>query len=316
MASDRPPVALIAGPTASGKSGLAVALAQKLKADGRDAVIINADASQVYRDLAILSARPDAEEMAGIDHRLFGYRDGAEPFSAADWADDARAEIMAAHKRNATPILVGGTGMYLRTLLDGIAPVPDIAPDIRQQVRDLTTEDAWAALQKEDSVAASELHPNDTSRIQRALEVIRQTGRSITQWRQQKSGGIGDEITLAPLILLPPRDWLYARCDQRFIDMLDQGAISEVEALLARNLPDTLPVMRAIGVPQITVWLAGEIDRDTMIANVQMETRRYAKRQYTWFGNQSDSDWPRHEDIINIENRDNLVIKLYNNLLT
>ncbi|WOE74304.1 tRNA (adenosine(37)-N6)-dimethylallyltransferase MiaA [Alterisphingorhabdus coralli] len=316
LASDKPPVALIAGPTASGKSGMAVALAQRLKNDGRDAVVINADASQVYRDLAVLSARPDADEMAGIEHRLFGYRDGAEPFSAADWAADARAEIAATHQADTIPILVGGTGMYLRTLLDGIAPVPDIAADVRKEVRDLTTEQAWAALEIEDSVAARELHPNDTSRIQRALEVARQTGRSITDWRKEKAGGISDNISLVPLILLPPRDWLYARCDQRFIAMLDQGAIAEVEALVARELPDTLPVMRAIGVPQIAAWLAGEIDHESMIANGQMETRRYAKRQYTWFSNQSDSAWPRHEGTINVENRDKLVTKLYDMLLT
>ncbi|MEO1045300.1 MAG: tRNA (adenosine(37)-N6)-dimethylallyltransferase MiaA [Pseudomonadota bacterium] len=312
----KPAVALIAGPTASGKSGLAVTLAQRLESTGQRAMVINADASQVYRDLAILSARPDAQEMAGIDHRLFGYRDGAEPFSAADWAADARSAIASAHNSGIIPILVGGTGLYLRTLLYGIAPIPDIDPDIRGDVRALSTPAAWAALEHEDPAAAANLHPNDTSRIQRALEVIRSSGRSIQYWRRQKSGGIGADIALAPLILLPPRDWLYARCDQRFIAMLDHGAVDEVRALVARNLADDLPVMRAIGVPQIRAFVAADIDRDTMVEQGQMETRRYAKRQYTWFGNQPDSDWQRCRDTINNENADDLVIKLYDKMLT
>lgn len=307
---------LIAGPTASGKSGLAVTLAQRLNKAGKEAVIINADASQVYHDLAIISARPNAEEMGGIEHKLFGYRDGAAPFSAANWAEDARADIIAATQRGAIPILVGGTGMYLRTLLEGIAPVPRIDATIRDAVRMLATDAAYAALESEDPAAAGELHPNDSSRIQRALEVIRSTGRSITRWRQKKTGGIGDSITLSPLILLPPRDWLYQRCDTRFSRMLDQGAIEEVEALLQRGLADDLPVMRAIGVPQIARYLRGENDRETMVADGQMETRRYAKRQYTWFSNQPPEAWARHKEAINTQNANELVIKLYNNILT
>lgn len=288
----------------------------RLEKAGRRAVIINADASQVYRDLTVLSARPEAMEMAGIDHRLYGYRDGTEPFSAADWAADARFAITDAHRQNAIPILVGGTGMYLRTLFDGIAPIPDIDAKIRQQVRALSTADAYESLVQEDPVAANELHRNDSNRTQRALEVIRSSNRSITVWREEKVGGISTQIALAPLILLPPRDWLYGRCNVRFEQMINNGAITEVEQLLARGLGDNLPVMRAIGIAQIRKWLAGEITRKAMIADGQMETRRYAKRQYTWFGNQSDQSWHRFEGIINIANTDKLVTKLYNSLLT
>ena len=286
----RPPVALIAGPTASGKSALAVCLAQI--ADG---VVINADASQVYADLAILSARPSQEEMGGVPHRLFGHIDGAEACSAARWAAEARAEIDAAHEAGKLPVLVGGTGLYIRTLLDGIAPVPDIDADIRAAVRAMPVAQAHEALRIEDPEAAARLAPADTTRVARALEVVRSTGKPLKIWQQHKQGGIADRISLSPMILLPPRDWLIERCDRRFELMIDQGAVAEVEALLPRNLNPDLPVMRAIGVPEIAAWLKGDIDRDMMMARGQLATRQYAKRQYTWFSNQPPQDWHREK---------------------
>ncbi|WP_454289769.1 tRNA (adenosine(37)-N6)-dimethylallyltransferase MiaA [Sphingobium scionense] len=301
----RPPVALIAGPTASGKSALAVRLAQI--ADG---VVINADASQVYADLAILSARPSQEEMGGAPHRLFGHIDGAEACSAARWAAEARAEIDAAHAAGKLPVLVGGTGLYIRTLLDGIAPVPDIDADIRAAVRDMPVAQAHEALRVEDPEAAARLAPADTTRVARALEVVRSTGKPLKQWQQHKQGGIADRINLSPMILLPPRDWLIERCDRRFELMIDQGAVAEVEALLPRNLNPDLPVMRAIGVPEIAAWLKGDIDRDTMMARGQLATRQYAKRQYTWFSNQPPQDWHRENRPINAEIASELAIKL------
>ena len=163
-------VALIAGPTASGKSALAVALAQRLEAAGRRAVVLNADSAQVYADLAVLSARPSLDEMGGIEHRLFGAWDGATPCSAADWAAAAKREIAALHAEGAVPVLVGGTGLYVRTLLEGIAPVPEIDPDVRAAVRTLPVGEAYAALQAEDPERASRLAPADSQRIARALE--------------------------------------------------------------------------------------------------------------------------------------------------
>lgn len=308
--STRPRLALIAGPTASGKSALALALAER--ANG---VVINADASQVYADLNVLSARPSAEEMARAPHRLFGMRDGARPCSAADWAELAKAEIAAAHATGMLPILAGGTGLYIRTLLDGIAPVPEIDAAVRAEVRAMPVEQAFAALTHEDAAAAARLAPADSARTMRALEVIRSTGRSILDWRAEKTGGIGDVVDLHPLILLPPREWLQARCDARFEAMLDQGAIEEVEALLARNLALDLPVMRAIGVPEIAGWLMGKLSRETMIAQAQAATRQYAKRQYTWFSRQPPARWSRHSDIYN-NNDNNIVIKLFKELLT
>lgn len=290
----RPALALIAGPTASGKSGLAVRYAQYLQARGQRAVIINADSAQVYADLAVLSARPDEEEMGGIEHRLFGTIDGAEACSAARWAEDARGEIAAAHAADALPILVGGTGLYLRTLLDGIAPVPPIEPTIREAVRALPVAAAYAALETEDPDAAARLNAADTTRVARALEVVRSTGAPMAHWQARKIGGIGDQVTLHPLILQPPRDWLLERCDRRFATMLERGAVTEVERLLARALNPDLPVMRAIGVPEIARWLRGEIDRDACLAQGQLATRQYAKRQFTWFRNQPPPEWNRY----------------------
>ena len=304
--------ALIAGPTASGKSALAVALA---KACGR-AVVVNADASQVYADLAILSARPTDEEMAGVPHRLFGHIDGAEACNAARWAADARRALARAWEDGDTPVIVGGTGLYLRTLLYGIAPVPDIDPAVRAAVRALPVAEAHAALAREDPAAAARLAPADAARVARALEVVRATGRTLAAWQQAREGGIADDIALIPLVLLPPRDALRARCDTRLAAMFDQGAIAEVEALLARGLDPALPVMRAIGVPQIARYLAGEIGRAEALESAQAATRQYAKRQYTWFRHQPPADWPRHEMSLNIDSIDQIAIKLRDLMLT
>jgi tRNA dimethylallyltransferase len=295
-------VALIVGPTASGKSALALELAKK-----QASVVINADSAQVYQDLQILSARPTESEMEGVPHHLYGYIDGAEACSAARWAEDAKTAIAKAHEQNILPILVGGTGLYVRTLLDGISPIPEIDPEIRQEIRQLETMEAYRALSEEDRIASGKLNSNDRNRIQRALEVVRSTGKPMNYWHQQKSGGIGDQIKLNAVVLLPPRDWLYERCDRRFSIMLEDGAIDEVKALISRNLPSDCPVQRAIGVPEIQALLNGEIDRDTAIEQAQIATRQYAKRQYTWFRNQSPASWRHFEGNINIDNIGDIV---------
>ena len=291
----KPPLALIAGPTASGKSDLAVRLALALEAQGRTAVVINADSAQVYADLAVLSARPSEADMQGIAHRLFGGWDAAIACSAADWAAAARLEIAAAQDQGAVPILVGGTGLYIRTLLDGIAPVPPIDPVIRSTVRALSVADAYAALQCEDPARAAVLASADTARVLRALEVIRSTGRSLSDWQARRSGGIGQAVTLHPAILLPDRQALYARCNRRFAQMLTGGAIAEVKALLARDLDPALPAMRAIGAPEITDYLRGA--RSLAEAEVlgAQATRNYAKRQFTWLRHQPPREWRRCE---------------------
>jgi tRNA dimethylallyltransferase len=287
----KPPVALIAGPTASGKSALALRLAEQ-----HGDVIVNADSAQLYRELRILSAAPDANDLARAEHRLFGVLDGASPCSAADWAGMAQREIARAHASNRLPILVGGTGLYLRTLLEGIAPVPPIDPAVRKTVREAPVEENRARLAGLDPGASARLNPGDTTRIARALEVVLSTGRTLADWQQRREGGIGNEIDLRPILLLPPRDWLYRRCDQRFTSMIEQGAAGEVRALLERDLDPNLPVMRAIGVPEIAAWQQGSMTRDEAIAAGQQATRRYAKRQYTWFAHQPPPEWPRFRE--------------------
>lgn len=255
--------------------------------------MLNADSAQVYRDLRVLSARPDEDEMGGIEHRLFGAWDGATACSAADWAAAAKREIAELHTQGTVPVLVGGTGLYLRTLLDGIAPVPPIDPAIRAQVRALAQSEARAALEREDAPAAARLAPADNARTTRALEVIRSTGHALAEWQANKVGGIGNTIDLHALVLLPEREWLTERCDRRFAAMLESGAPDEVAALAARNLDPALPVMRAIGVPEIAAWLRGELARDQALKAGQAATRQYAKRQYTWFRHQPPADWAR-----------------------
>ena len=289
----KPPVALIAGPTASGKSALALMLAERT-----GGAIVNADSAQIYRDLSILSAAPSPDDRARAEHLLYGIRDGADPCSAADWAAIASAEIARLHEEQRLPILVGGTGLYLRALLDGIAPVPSIDPEIRSEVRAESVAENLTALTNLDPAAAAKLNPGDTVRIARALEVVKSTGRTLGEWQQRREGGIGGKIGLRPLTLLPPRPWLYERCDQRFAAMVDDGAIAEVEALLARKLDPQLPVMRAIGVPELGALLRGEMTRAQAISAGQLATRCYAKRQYTWFAHQPPPDWPRFEEAL------------------
>lgn len=286
---EKPPLAVIAGPTASGKSALALELAEK-----RGGTIINADASQVYADLAILSARPTPEDMARVPHRLFGIMDGATACTAAHWATLARAEIAGAHARGRLPILVGGTGLYLRTLLQGIAAVPPVAEDVRKAVRALGPAALRAALEAEDPAMAARLHPNDPQRNARALEVIRATGRSLAVWQARPdSGGLGADVDLQPLVIDIPREALSARTDARVDAMWQAGALEEAARLWARALPPTLPVMRAIGVPPLLALLAGETTQAGALVRWKLDTRQYAKRQVTWLRNQLGG-WPRH----------------------
>lgn len=282
----RPPLALIAGPTASGKSALALRLA-----DLTGGEIVNADASQVYRDLRVLSARPSPEEEARAPHHLFGHVDGADAMSAARWAAEAKAAIAAIHARGRLPVLVGGTGLYIRTLLDGIAPVPEIAQEVRAAVRALPVSEAHAALTREDPAAAARLASADTTRVARALEVVRSTGRPLADWQAARSGGIGDAVSVRGLVLLPDRAVLNARIEARAAAMLDGGAVEEVAALLTRPLPADAPVRRAIGVPEIAKLLACEANGLEAIESLAAATRRYAKRQYTWFRHQTPKAW-------------------------
>ena len=293
MSKSRPPLIVIAGPTASGKSALALECAKAIGGS-----IINADASQLYSDIPTLSAAPSKQERAAADHRLYAIRSGVEPFSAAEWSGLARKEIADIHAFGGTPILVGGTGLYLRTLLDGIAHVPQIDPLVRAEIRSAAVADNREALAALDPEAAERLGPADTTRIARALEVVRSTGRTLKDWQARKAGGVGSDVSLRPIVLTPPRDWLYKRCDARFGAMIERGAVKEVEALLEKDLDVNLPVMRAIGVPEIAAFLRGEKGREDMLSDGQQATRRYAKRQFTWFKHQPPPEWPRFSETL------------------
>jgi tRNA dimethylallyltransferase len=278
-------------------------------------VIINADSMQVYRDLRVVTARPSAAEEAKAPHRLFGYIDGAEACSAARWAADAKVAITEAHDAGRLPILVGGTGLYMRTLLDGIAPVPEIDPVVRAEVRAMTVADAYVALRAEDAAAATRLAPADAARVMRALEVVRSTDKPLADWQDARMGGIDDQVRLVPMILLPARDWLSARCDARFDMMFEQGQ-DEVAELIARGLDAALPVMRAIGVPEIMAYQCQKLVKSESKASGKLATRQYAKRQYTWFRRQLPEDWPRHTESLNNESINKLAILLRSKALT
>ncbi len=190
----------------------------------------------------------------------------------------------------------------MRTLLDGIAPVPAIDAEVRKKVRERPVEENRAELAALDRAAADRLNPADSARIARALEVVVSTGRTLAEWQRDRVGGISGEVDLRAVILLPPRDWLYPRCDARFAHMIEEGAVQEVEALVARGLDPNLPVMRGIGVPEISTYLSGELTLAEAIVAGQQSTRRYAKRQYTWFAHQPPADWPRFTEPLEAEN--------------
>lgn len=278
--------------------------------------IVNADASQVYRDLRIVSARPSIDEERQVPHRLFGHVDGAIAYSAAQWAADARATINRIRESWRIPVLVGGTGLYIRTLLEGIAPVPDIDRDVRREIRSMPVSATYDALVREDPEGAKLLSPNDTTRVARALEVLRSTGRPLRQWQAERAGGIGPSVRLVPIILLPPRSWLFARCDARFDQMMKHGAQEEVATLVARNLDPALPVMRAIGVKEIAASISDPARASDHLEAAKLATRQYAKRQYTWFRNQPPNDWPRIDAQLDSEFVNELAIKLRKMTLT
>lgn len=270
---------------------------------------------QVYADLRVITARPDARDEARAPHMLYGYVDGATAHNAAQWAADARAAIAQVHEAGGIPILVGGTGLYIRTLINGIAPVPEIDSTVRAAVRALPLTQARAELTRLDPDAAARLHANDDARTRRALEVIRSTGRPLAAWQKSRVDGIADQVRLTPLILVPPRDWLAERAAARFANMLEDGQ-AEARAVIARNLSPALPMMRAIGLNDVMAYVAGKVTREAALASGTAATRAYAKRQATWFAHQPPGDWPRHAASLDSQNIDDLAIILHKSLLT
>ena len=284
----RPPVLVITGPTASGKSGFALEVARALSG-----TVINADSMQVYRDLRVLSDRPTPETEARAPHRLYGVLPASDPCTAERWRSWALAEVEGAHADGRLPILVGGTGLYLRAFLQGLAPVPDIPEAVRCGVRRLQHEAGAAelsrALTREDPAMAARLNADDGQRQARALEVIRATGRSLADWQAEvhPASTAYDVLTLAAL---PPRAPLYRQIDDRLARMCEAGGLAEVRALLDQDLPPDLPAMKAVGVPQLARYLRGEAFYGEALAKAQQATRQFAKRQLTWLRTQTPRD--------------------------
>ena len=285
-----PPIRLIAGPTASGKSALALRLAAET-----GGVILNADSMQLYRDLRLLTARPSAEEEARAEHRLYGVADAADAWSVGRWLRAAVVELEALKADGRTAIVVGGTGLYFRALVEGLADIPPVPDAVRASMTERYAregEDAFrGALATVDPASAARIAPGDQQRLVRALSVHQASGTALSDWRAATSP------VLAPgdydaVVLEPDRAELYARCDARLERMLGDGLLAEVEALRARRLDTILPAMKATGLREFTAHLDGALTLAEALDAAQRETRRYAKRQLTWFRNQTP-DWPR-----------------------
>ena len=284
------PVIVVAGPTASGKSSLGLELAERL-----DGAIINADSMQVYRDLRILTARPSEADEARVPHLLYGDRDAAEAGSAADWATRSGAAIEAVISDGKRPIVVGGTGLYLKVLMEGIAPIPEVPVDVRARALARRREIGYTAFHNElairDPEIAARLHPGDSQRVLRAWEVVEATGRPLSDWQREPAPAPDTQFRV--VVLDPPRDELYRDCDRRFLDMVDAGALDEVSALSRRaeaeGLDPALPIFKVLGYPPLCIYLRGETTLDAAISDAQQQTRNYAKRQVAWLRHQLPS---------------------------
>lgn len=279
------PIVIIAGPTASGKSHTALAIAKKY-----GGVIINADAMQVYEEIPILSAQPTLAEQEGIPHYLYGVLPGSEACSAAKWVSLAVPIITKAQTEGLLPIVVGGTGLYIKSLTKGLSAIPDIAPDVRistrEQMQTIGKEKFYEELKYVDPVMASRLRPTDTQRLIRAMEVWKQTGISLSVWQEKKPLPPLPDAQFITFFMHPDRTWLYERCNSRFLQMMHQGGLEEATALLAKRYPESLPVMKALGVPSLLTYLKEEMPLEEAISHAQQATRNYAKRQVTWFKHQ------------------------------
>ncbi|GAB1582430.1 tRNA (adenosine(37)-N6)-dimethylallyltransferase MiaA [Phyllobacterium phragmitis] len=287
---------LIAGPTASGKSALALRLAKE-----RDGYIVNADSMQVYDVLDLLTARPQAADLAAVPHYLYGHVPPSQSYSTGRWLDDVEAVLNRPELKGRVPVFVGGTGLYFRALLGGLSEMPDVPDAVRERWRARLDAEGAAVLHRVlrdmDPAAADILRPSDGQRIVRALEVMESSGRSIYDWQKERGRALVDAASARRAVILPDRQWLSARISERFDLMMREGAIEEVRALLALKLSDRLPAMKAIGVREIGAALAGEIAFEEASERAKIATRQYAKRQMTWFRNQLDSGWQILRDV-------------------
>lgn len=272
---------LIAGPTAGGKSGLALRLAERL-----GGVVINADSMQVYRELRVLTARPSIEDEARAPHALYGFVAGAEGYSAGRYAADVTRALADARRHGLRPIFVGGTGLYFKTLIEGLSPMPAIDAGIRERWRREAAEkgalNLHAILSTRDPAMAKRLAPGDTQRVVRGLEVLEATGTSLIEWQGLPRQPVLDMSQAVTIVAAPERAELYRRIDERFAAMMQQGALEEAAQPAVRALDPSLPIMGALGLRPLMRHLAGECTREEAVAAAQAETRQYAKRQITW----------------------------------
>ncbi len=287
---------LIAGPTASGKSALALSLAERT-----GGIIINADSMQVYRDLRVITARPTPDEEARVPHWLYGHVDACVNCSAGMWVGDAAKALEEARAQNRLPIFAGGSGLYFKALTRGLSAVPPIPSEVRDAVRARLERDGpealHAVLAQRDPVTAERLKPRDRARIARALEVVEATGRSLTDWHRDGLPPLLPPGRVRAVFLAPDRETLYARIDARFGTMLAAGALEEVAALTERRLDPLLPAMKAHGVPALMRHLRGEMSLEQAAEIGRADTRHYAKRQFTWFRHQlPEFVWVRPEE--------------------
>ncbi len=271
-------IIVIAGATASGKSSIANDLARK-----NPSVIINADSQQLYKDLAILTARPSKEDEQNFPHKLYGFLKPNERFSAGEWASAASREIDEAFADDKLPIIVGGTGLYIKTLMDGIAKIPDISSEIKDVVNAMTLPQLQAALSHEDALAYQNIDINNPVRIARALSVIRQTGKSILHWQSSAHKTFYNRDLFEVIYVQIEREELYKRCNIRFDKMIKDGAVEEVQGVLEQGVSTSEPIFRIIGAREIAEHLNGNISLEEASEKAKQFTRNYAKRQYTWF---------------------------------
>jgi len=279
-----PPVICIAGPTASGKSAYAVQIAKAV-----DGEIINADALQVYSDIHWLSARPSVEEMDGVPHHLFGYVPGETLYSTGDWARDVVPVILDVMARGRTPILVGGTGMYFRALLEGLADIPDVPQDVAARIDGMPVAKMRQESEIIDPVATARVLGDDPQRLARIIGVHRVTGRALSDWQAQTRPVIPERFTRR-VVLLPDRAALYTKINQRFDHMIESGALDEARSVRAKNFPPRAPMLKAIGLSHLLSYLDGECDLESAVETAKRDSRRLAKRQMTWFRNRC-GDW-------------------------
>jgi len=277
----RPKAILIAGPTASGKSAAALDLAQRF-----GGIVINADSMQVYRELAVLTARPSQAEMQRAPHCLYGTVPASERYSVGRFLEDVAHALRDAKVEGRLPVFIGGTGLYFKALTEGLAQVPDVPPEIRAHWRGeaerIGTEGLHRALQARDPVMAARLRPSDPQRLLRALEVIDATSVSLAEWQGADAAAVLHPEGLLRIVIAPEREPLYAAIDARFDRMMEQGAIEEVRALIALGLDHALPAMRAHGMRELAAYLAGDSSLEAAVEKAKTESRRYAKRQMTW----------------------------------